>query len=420
MRILIVDDSEFFHPQIEAFLTTGGYTDLTFATSAEQALALLDMARDDAGGPGFDLVLMDFLMPGMDGMEAIRRIKSDPVNLDLPVMVITSDTSPETLRTAFEAGAVDHITKPINPMELVTRVRSILRIKSESDRRKAQEAKLTALNEALAATHRRVTREMDVAGRIQAALLPRESPLVPGLTVDALYRPSGQASGDYYDYIPLEGGGVRLVMADVSGHGAGAAVLMAIMRTLFRVSRAHDLAETFGLINQHLLETIGERPDYVSVLAADLDIEAGTLTWINAGHPPGLLSTGSGELCRLDASSPPLGIQTLDFTAKTESVPQGNLLLYTDGFYEFRTGPKQWFCLEPFILLAEQLMDREHSPLGELERRIHDLVVRGYVKPSGQEPEGNEVRGESLYNDDQTALWASWRPAPDDDKDPSR
>lgn len=151
-RILIVDDSAAARLLVESALRKEGYENLTFADSASQALSLLGLD----GEPGsqraeFDVILMDYLMPEIDGIQACRRIKESPDFLDLPLIMVTAENSPETLKEAFDAGAIDYVTKPVNRVELLARVKSALRLKQETDCRKERERQLVELTETLKA-----------------------------------------------------------------------------------------------------------------------------------------------------------------------------------------------------------------------------------------------------------------------------
>jgi len=130
MRILVVDDSVHVHHQLRVFLTADGHEDLAFAFSAREAFELLGL-DDDTPSPAADLVLMDIEMGEMGGIEATRRLKADPRYQDVPIIMITADTSSESLQASFEAGAVDYIIKPIRKIELLARVRSFLRLREE-------------------------------------------------------------------------------------------------------------------------------------------------------------------------------------------------------------------------------------------------------------------------------------------------
>ncbi len=162
MTILIVDDSAGQRLLLSSLLKSEGYTGLQTAQSAKEALARLGLTSNngDTMAADVDLILMDISMPEMNGIEACQQIKAAEPFHDLPIIMVTSSTEDEDLQAAFAAGAVDYITKPPNKVEMMSRVRSALRLKKETDERKARERELLALTHQLA----------DLNGRLQHTL----------------------------------------------------------------------------------------------------------------------------------------------------------------------------------------------------------------------------------------------------------
>jgi phosphoserine phosphatase RsbU/P len=142
MRILVIDDSEDSRDLTEGALLSCGYDDVVTAASGWEALKLLDIGRQSDERPSVDIVLLDVVMPEMDGVETCARIRNDPRYADLPIIMVTSRDDMSALTDAFVAGAADYVTKPVNPVELIARVRAALRVKAELDRRLAREREL--------------------------------------------------------------------------------------------------------------------------------------------------------------------------------------------------------------------------------------------------------------------------------------
>jgi PleD family two-component response regulator len=143
MRILIVDDCEDSRELTEAALTTAGYRDVHAVGTAWEAFKTLDVGRTPGEAPPLaDIVLLDVVMPEVDGIEACARIRNDPRYADIPILMITSLEDVENLGKAFAAGATDYITKPINRVELLARVKAAHKLKAELERRQAREREL--------------------------------------------------------------------------------------------------------------------------------------------------------------------------------------------------------------------------------------------------------------------------------------
>ena len=142
MQLLVVDDQEDSRDLTEGALLSAGYTDIVTVGSAWETLKFLDVGRTAEADTPVDVVLLDIVMPEMDGVEACARIRSDPRYADLPIIMVTSLDDMESLGNAFVAGATDYVTKPVNRIELVARVRAALRLKGELDRRQAREREL--------------------------------------------------------------------------------------------------------------------------------------------------------------------------------------------------------------------------------------------------------------------------------------
>jgi len=154
MKILIVDDTSSMLLLLSQYLETLGYTEILTAESANEAFKQLMATPEIPGSGGVDLILMDIKMPGLDGIEACRRIKGGMGFDDVPVIMVTGEVDMESLKQAFDAGAMDYVTKPFNRLELRVRVESALKLKHAMDGQRRVNAlleeKSLALKEAMA------------------------------------------------------------------------------------------------------------------------------------------------------------------------------------------------------------------------------------------------------------------------------
>ncbi len=151
-KILIVDDSQVVRTSIEKILKTQGFENLCFADSARKALEMLGVSasREERNEQAdYDLILLDIVLPDIDGRAACRLIKSAEHLADVPVIMVTSLTKKDDLKKAFDAGAVDYITKPIHEVELLARIQSSLKLKMEIDQRKGRELELLKVTKQL-------------------------------------------------------------------------------------------------------------------------------------------------------------------------------------------------------------------------------------------------------------------------------
>ena len=186
MSVLIVDDSVDQRLLLKTVLNAAGYAELVLAESAREAFTRLRLDDPQSDGAGIDLVLLDITMPQMDGIEACRRIKAVPSLRDIPIVMVTAHTEAKELESAFAAGAIDYITKPLNKVELLARVRSALTLKREMDGRRHAYAELEEKNQELeeesvaktqilsTVTHELKTPLSSITGYVDRMLLQRE------------------------------------------------------------------------------------------------------------------------------------------------------------------------------------------------------------------------------------------------------
>jgi serine phosphatase RsbU (regulator of sigma subunit) len=217
-----------------------------------------------------------------------------------------------------------------------------------------------------------------VAREIQQRLFPKTAPDLDGFEVGGATFPAEAAGGDYFDYLPMSGGRLGLVVGDVTGHGVGPALLMAETRAYLRVlARNHDdLGEILSRTNRVLAEDVGcER--YVTLILAELDAAQRTLTYVNAGHPPGFILSSTGQLkTLLRRTGPPLGIrlETVFANSAPIQLARGDLvLLVTDGFEEALAPDGTSFGIERTLQVvrehrADPVQNIVHSLYGEVRK----------------------------------------------------
>jgi serine phosphatase RsbU (regulator of sigma subunit) len=354
-HVLIVDDLEVNRDLLARRVQRLGHS-IAFATSGREALACMRAAS-------FDLVLLDITMPDMDGYQALQQIKADPLLAHVPVVMVTAIDGVDSVVRCLELGAEDYITKPFNPVVLRARVESSLNKKRVAD-----------LNGRLLKS---LSREMAIAQRIQLGFLPDAVPQVPGWPLAASCVPARHVGGDFFDAMVLRDGRLAFTVADVCDKGVGAALYMALIRSLLRVSlqqaepgqaASRMLAQAMAFSNDYVATVHARDNMFATVFTAIMDPATGQMDYINAGHDaPLLLRRGAPDVECLAAEGLALGMMAGQGHRPRSMTLRGGdrLLVFTDGLPEALSPQGRSFGDET---VREALVSAVHGPQALLER----------------------------------------------------
>ncbi len=309
-RIVLIDDNANDLQVTRRFLERRGY-DAVPALSGEEGLTLARQQLPDA-------IIVDYRMPLMDGFEVARRVKADPGLHTIPVLMLTGADSASNVVEGLGAGADDFVTKGADMEVLVARLRALLRVKAYQDQ-------LRRMNQ-------QMTRDLQIARRVQEALVPHGTYSSASLEIRSAYIPSETLSGDFYDYF-VQDDRTYLFVADVSGHGLPAAILVSLLKSYIHTESSTDrsLAEFMTRLNNFLFSV--SLPSQFAT-AALFRMEDHHVVYANAAHPPFLLHRReTGRAVLHEQPSNLLGaMPNMRFDEHSLAVAPGDtLFVYTDG-----------------------------------------------------------------------------------------
>jgi sigma-B regulation protein RsbU (phosphoserine phosphatase) len=311
--ILLVDDQPANLQLLSQTLERLG-SKLLFAKNGEAALAIAQKARPD-------LILLDIMMPGIDGFEVCRRLKENPDTRKIPVIFLSAlDETGDKVR-GLQLGAVDYVAKPFQPDEVIARVNTHLTIHRLSTEVQQQRDELE--------------HELQVVSQLQRNLLPERLPEINGLRLAVHYETSRYAGGDYYDFAALPDGRLAILVADAEGHSAPATVMMAMTCALFRscTTCLGEPDQIISYINENLCKV--NKGSFVTAIYAVYDAPSRTLKMARAGNPlPIRYRPSDKSATELSCEGVLImGLEPYTEVPVTEVTlkPGDKLLFYTDG-----------------------------------------------------------------------------------------
>jgi serine phosphatase RsbU (regulator of sigma subunit) len=319
--ILITDDVKTHRTCIKRCLDGYGYRFL----EAKNGQEALDILRTTS----IDLIILDLMMPVLDGFTFLEKWHTDPQHASIPVIVNSSLEDRQSMQKALTLGSYDYFIKTL-PQEhlrfvLPLKVKNAIGAKQLLDAVRTQKASLE--------------REIQAAGKYQRFLLPRDFRAI-GIEVETFFHPYIGVGGDFFDFVSLTHDRTACIIADVSGHGVLAAMVAAILKALFRqyIRDTASLLQTFTHLNEDFLALTDESL-YLTAFAAIYDPAQRTLQYVNAGHPPALyFRHTTGIIDVLTATGGVLGLfETTDWLIEERLLavtPGDRLLLVTDGVTE--------------------------------------------------------------------------------------
>ncbi|MCP9884015.1 SpoIIE family protein phosphatase [Synechococcus sp. ATX 2A4] len=348
LRILVIDDDRLLQVVLTRILRELG-ADVQLASDGQSGLQ-----RALEQPP--HLVICDWVMAGMDGLEVCRQFKADPGLKQAFFILLTSRSEVDDRVAGLDAGADDFLSKPLDPSELKARIRSGLRIHQAN-------AQLRQLSADLAQQKHHLEAELArAAGYVRSLLPARLDGAVGG---ESLFLPSQQLGGDCFDFYWLDHRRLLVYILDVSGHGVTAALTSISVHNLLR-SRAlpKDLLADPGRLLTYLnacFQMDRQNDQYFTMWCGIYDKDTRELQFASAGHPPALLYIPgvNSELKQLKAPGLPIGLfdeavylpQTLILDASSQ------LFLCTDGIFEIHLIDGRLWEYDEFLMFVKDLLD---------------------------------------------------------------
>ena len=374
--ILVVDDSKAIRASFREFLSeieTAEF-DVLEAENGVAALMALGAPRER----DVDLIVTDLEMPQMDGLTFIRSLRRQEKFKQVPILFLTAHHDPEKRVEVFRFGATDYVLKPFLAQELEARILGYL------ERKRAFETILE---------HERELKESISQARVtQASLMPAELPRLAGASLAVKYVPAEDLAGDYYDFYPLEGGKVGILVADVAGHGISAALVSFLIAGILK-HHAAGFSSPEALLRRTNEILHGKIPEarYATAFYAIFDPARRRLAFASAGHPPAVLMRhATREVVQLHGEGTPLGLAAPDKAALATDVVDleigDKVLFQSDAILEIENDQRQplgfrrlqRFLVDKTALAPEALLGAIYDQglaFGQRDRYADDVTM---------------------------------------------
>ncbi|GAB6494969.1 response regulator [Bacillus sp. UMTAT18] len=370
MSILIVDDNPVNIFVIKKILKQAGYQDLVSLNSAQELFEYIHFGKDSSRHNEIDLILLDIMMPEIDGLEVCRRLQKEEKFKDIPIIFVTALEDANKLAEALDMGAMDYITKPINKVELLARMRVALRLKSELNWHKEQEENLR--------------NELDLATQVQRNLLSR--PLrEEHIKIEASYLPSFKLAGDMYYWYKIDENRYGIILLDVMGHGVSASLVCMFISSVLRetIKCLIDPELVMKDLNKYMTLLHNENdniPYYFTAIYLVVNTEDRTIEYVNAGHPSGYVLVDETNVVELNRGSCAVGFFDEIKVEKTVIPFEKNaqIVLFTDGVLEAIASDE--------FEAEEKLRTFTERKWGELEEEIE-----GFYKEEQKEAQSDDM-----------------------------
>ncbi|MDG2286367.1 MAG: SpoIIE family protein phosphatase, partial [Alphaproteobacteria bacterium] len=321
--ILVIDDDQVNRETLGRWVGQFGHR-IHLAEGGTPGLSMVTQGH-------YDLILLDVLMPDMNGYEFLDVVKSDPSTADIPVIMISGLDEIDSVARCIELGAEDYLTKPFNTILLRARIQACLEKKR--------------LRDEASTRYERLRRDLTAARALQTSMLPAAMPVgTPELPVSAhaFMEAARDLSGDFYDIFQVSADEIGFVVGDGAKKGVAAALFMARAMSLIRMSTSkwsdtlrtvRSPADTLNEVNAALARGNIELM-YATMFMGVLDTSTGILQYCGAGHVPPFLFGGGGQTRPLNVPpSLPLGMGEGAYyeEQEIELAPGESIFVFTDG-----------------------------------------------------------------------------------------
>ncbi len=343
--VLVVDDDANNRDLLSRRLRRMGY-EAEVGHDGQHALALI-------GERSFDVILLDVMMPGLDGFEVLKILRDHHAATDLPVIMATAKDDSEDVIHALGLGANDYVTKPLDFPVVVARIQTQISLKRAVEQVRQLERRLAERNTDLEEANSRMSRDLRAAARIQESLLPGSSPDVPGLGFSWAFRPCDELAGDGLSAIKLDDHRVGIYVLDVSGHGVASSLMsVSVGRVLTPPSDASSIlirggdgpdrleplppSEVAAKLNRMFPFEVSTE-QYFTFVYGVLDASTGDFRYTLAGHPGPILLPAEGKAKILPGRGYPIGLADGPKPYNEWSLrlnPGDRVYLYSDGIPE--------------------------------------------------------------------------------------